>query len=85
MTRPIFTALEFRLLRHLMSRAGRVQSREQLLADVWGVTSRLKTRTVDTHVMRLRKKLGVARNLVETVRGAGHRLSDETMQHHALG
>ncbi len=79
------TALEFRLLRHLMSRAGRVQSREQLLADVWGVTSPLETRTVDTHVMRLREKLGVARSLIETVRGVGYRLSDETMQHHALG
>ncbi len=71
------TALEFRLLQHLMSRPGRVQSREQLLAEVWGITSQQETRTVDTHVMRLREKLGVARNLVETVRGVGYRLSDE--------
>ncbi len=71
------TALEFKLLHHLMSRAGRVQSREQLLADVWGVTSPLETRTVDTHVMRLRDKLRAGRNLVETVRGVGYRLSDE--------
>ncbi len=71
------TALEFKLLHHLLSRAGRVQTREQLLADVWGITSPLETRTVDTHVMRLRDKLGAARNLVETVRGVGYRLSDE--------
>ena len=74
------TALEFRLLHHLMSHPGRVQSREQLLADVWGVTSPLETRTVDTHVMRLRDKLGVARNQVETVRGVGYRMSDEATQ-----
>jgi two-component system phosphate regulon response regulator PhoB len=61
-----------------MARAGKVQTREQLLADVWGVTSPLETRTVDTHVMRLRDKLGAGRNMVETVRGVGYRLSDET-------
>jgi len=71
------TALEFKLLNHLMTQAGRVQSREQLLADVWGVTSPLETRTVDTHVMRLRDKLGAARNMLETVRGVGYRLADE--------
>ena len=71
------TALEFKLLNHLMSRAGRVQTREQLLADVWGVTSPLETRTVDTHVMRLRDKLRAGRDMVETVRGVGYRLSDE--------
>ncbi|MEW5739662.1 MAG: response regulator [Myxococcota bacterium] len=71
------TALEFRLLNHLMSRAGRVQTREQLLSDVWGITSPLETRTVDTHVMRLREKLGEARNYLETVRGVGYRMSDE--------
>ncbi|MEW6431807.1 MAG: response regulator [Myxococcota bacterium] len=71
------TALEFKLLHHLMARAGRVQSREQLLADVWGVTSPLETRTVDTHVMRLREKLGEVRHYLETVRGVGYRMSDE--------
>lgn len=70
------TALEFKLLHHLMVRAGRVQSREQLLAEVWGVTSPLETRTVDTHVMRLRDKLREGRDLVETVRGVGYRLTD---------
>jgi two-component system phosphate regulon response regulator PhoB len=70
------TALEFKLLHHFLSRPGRVQSREQLLADVWGVTSPLETRTVDTHVMRLRDKLGPAREMVETVRGVGYRMAD---------
>jgi two-component system phosphate regulon response regulator PhoB len=70
------TALEFKLLHHLMSRPGRVQTREQLLTDVWGITSALETRTVDTHVMRLREKLGEARDFVETVRGVGYRMAD---------
>ncbi len=75
------TALEFRLLQHLLKRPGRVASREQLLEEVWGVTSQLETRTIDTHVMRLREKLGPARNYIQTVRGVGYRLvatSNET-------
>jgi two-component system phosphate regulon response regulator PhoB len=72
------TPLEFRLLTTLMSRAGRVQSREQLLTDVWEMSSELETRTVDTHVKRLREKLGSARDLLETVRGVGCRLIDPT-------
>jgi two-component system, OmpR family, phosphate regulon response regulator PhoB len=70
------TPLEFRLLTTLMARAGRVQSREQLLTDVWEMSSELETRTVDTHVKRLREKLGSARDLLETVRGVGYRLID---------
>ena len=70
------TALEFRLLQHLMTRAGRVQTRDGLLQEVWGLTGGLETRTVDTHVLRLRDKLGVARELVETVRGVGYRMAD---------
>jgi two-component system, OmpR family, phosphate regulon response regulator PhoB len=70
------TALEFRLLEHLMRRLGRVQSREQLLEEVWGLSSSLETRTIDTHVMRLRDKLGPARNYLETVRGVGYRIVD---------
>ena len=68
------TALEFRLLEHLMARLGRVQTREQLLEEVWGLSSSLETRTIDTHVMRLRDKLGPARALLETVRGVGYRI-----------
>lgn len=71
------TALEFKLLKHFLAEPGRVQSRERLLTDVWGLTSSLETRTVDTHVMRLREKLGPAREAIETVRGVGYRLSDE--------
>ena len=70
------TALEFRLLEHLMRRLGRVQSREQLLEEVWGLSSSLETRTIDTHVMRLRDKLGMARGYLETVRGVGYRIVD---------
>jgi two-component system, OmpR family, phosphate regulon response regulator PhoB len=70
------TPLEFRLLSTLMSRLGRVQSRDQLLSDVWEMSSELETRTVDTHVKRLREKLGPARELLETVRGIGYRLVD---------
>jgi two-component system, OmpR family, phosphate regulon response regulator PhoB len=70
------TPLEFRLLATLMARAGRVQSRDQLLSDVWEMSPDLETRTVDTHVKRLREKLGEARDLLETVRGVGYRLVD---------
>ncbi|MBF5046376.1 response regulator transcription factor [Aggregicoccus sp. 17bor-14] len=70
------TALEFRLLEHLLQRLGRVQTREALLEEVWGLSSSLETRTIDTHVMRLRDKLGPARALLETVRGVGYRLVD---------
>ena len=70
------TPLEFRLLATFMARLGRVQSREQLLEDVWEMSSELETRTVDTHVKRLREKLGSGRDLLETVRGIGYRLMD---------
>jgi two-component system phosphate regulon response regulator PhoB len=70
------TPLEFKLLTTLMGRLGRVQSREQLLEDVWEMSSDLETRTVDTHVKRLREKLGSGRDLLETVRGIGYRLVD---------
>src|SRR6185369_17546121 len=67
------TPLEFRLLLTLYTRKNRVQSRASLLDDVWDVQADLTTRTVDTHVKRLREKLGRVRDYVETVRGAGHR------------
>lgn len=67
------TALEFRLLLDLASRAGRVQSRDALLERVWGYAPNVETRTVDTHVKRLREKLGVASAQIETVRGVGYR------------
>ncbi len=70
------TQLEFRLLATLLTRAGRVQSREQLLEEVWDMSPELETRTVDQHVKRLRQKLGPAREMVETVRGVGYRVVD---------
>jgi two-component system phosphate regulon response regulator PhoB len=70
------TALEFKLLVTFVERAGRVQTREQLLRDVWEMAGDLQTRTVDTHVKRLREKLKGGRDLIETVRGLGYRMSD---------
>ncbi len=67
------TALEFRLLLTLYERRSRVQTRGALLDDVWGIQADITTRTVDTHVKRLREKLAEARNYIETVRGVGYR------------
>ena len=67
------TALEFKLLVTLHDRKHRVLRRATLLTDVWGVTMDVTTRTVDTHVKRLREKLGVAGAYIETVRGVGYR------------
>jgi len=67
------TALEFRLLALLVERRGRVQTREGLLSDVWGIDADVTTRTVDTHVKRLRQKLGDAGAYIETLRGVGYR------------
>ncbi len=71
----ILTALEFKLLKHLVDRRGRVQTRDQLLTDVWGYSAQITTRTVDTHVKRLREKLGIMGKHVETIRGVGYRFS----------
>lgn len=68
------TATEFRLLHTLMERKGRTQSRSQLLTDVWGYAEDVDSRTVDTHVRRLRKKLGDEAHRLETVVGVGYRL-----------
>jgi two-component system, OmpR family, phosphate regulon response regulator PhoB len=67
------TALEFRLLVTLYDRKDRVQTRSVLLDEVWGIQADITTRTVDTHVKRLREKLEAARDYVETVRGVGYR------------
>jgi len=71
------TAVEFKLLRTLMQRRGRLQERDRLLKDVWGYDSMIDTRTVDTHVTRLREKLGKAGDAIETVRGFGYRLKEK--------
>ena len=69
------TALEFRLLNQLVDRRGRVQSRDQLLSDVWGYSAEVTTRTVDTHIKRLREKLGPMGKYVQTIRGVGYKFS----------
>jgi two-component system phosphate regulon response regulator PhoB len=71
------TLQEFRLLAYLIAGRGRVRTREELLADVWNASPELETRTVDTHVKRLRDKLGAAGNIIETVRGLGYRIREE--------
>jgi two-component system phosphate regulon response regulator PhoB len=68
------TATEFRLLRLLLERSGRVQTRGQLLSDVWGYAEDIDSRTVDTHIRRLRRKLGPEAERIETVIGVGYRL-----------
>jgi two-component system phosphate regulon response regulator PhoB len=70
------TALEFKLLVTLFERKNRVQSRSTLLNDVWGIEADITTRTVDTHVKRLREKLGESGDYIETVRGVGYRFAE---------
>ena len=70
------TAVEFKLLSMLLRRPGRVQTRDRLLSEVWGYETAIDTRTVDTHVRRLREKLGKAAGAIETVRGFGYRLRE---------
>ena len=69
----LLTATEFRLLKLLMERKGRVQTRDHLLVNVWNYDTDIETRTVDTHVRRVREKLGQYAHMIETVRGVGYR------------
>ncbi|MBL9216288.1 MAG: response regulator transcription factor [Opitutaceae bacterium] len=71
------TATEFKLLRLMMERQGRVQTREHLLLNVWNYSTEIETRTVDTHVRRLREKLGTEAGWIETIRGVGYRIADK--------
>jgi len=73
------TATEFKLLQLLMERQGRVQTREHLLLNVWNYSTEIETRTVDTHVRRLREKLGDESGWVETIRGVGYRISEKKL------
>ena len=70
------TAVEYRLLNALFRQPGRVFSREELLNTVWGIDSEIEIRTVDTHLRRLRDKLGPAAEQIQTVRGFGYRLDE---------
>jgi two-component system phosphate regulon response regulator PhoB len=74
------TATEFKLLQLLMSRRGRVQTREHLLVDVWNYETEIETRTVDTHVRRLREKLGAEADWIETIRGVGYRMAENKIK-----
>lgn len=71
------TATEFKLLAVLAQRRGRVQTRERLLQDVWGYENPIDSRTVDTHMRRLREKIGAAAGYLETIRGVGYRFRTE--------
>ena len=71
------TSTEFKLLMELVSKKGRVQTREQLLNRVWGYTYEGYARTVDTHIRRLREKLGIAGDWIETIRGVGYRFRED--------
>jgi two-component system phosphate regulon response regulator PhoB len=73
----VLTTTEFKLLQNLAERLGRVQSRELLLKDVWGYNYTGDTRTVDTHITRLRTKMGEAGDLIKTVRGFGYKMEEE--------
>jgi two-component system phosphate regulon response regulator PhoB len=68
------TVIEFKILRTLIERSGRVQTREHLLQAIWGYERPVESRTVDTHMRRLREKLGPAGELIQTVRGFGYRI-----------
>jgi two-component system phosphate regulon response regulator PhoB len=71
------TAIEFKLLFQLLDQKGLVQTREKLLESVWDIHADITTRTVDTHVKRLRQKLGVASSYIETLRGVGYRFKSK--------
>ncbi|MFY1632699.1 response regulator transcription factor [Solwaraspora sp. WMMB335] len=66
------TSTEFDLLAHLMRRPGRVYTREELLASVWGYAAHAGTRTVDVHIAQVRAKLGEAATVIRTIRGVGY-------------
>lgn len=71
------TQMEFKLLATIIERRGRVQTREKLLSDVWDMSAEVDTRTIDTHIKRLREKLGRAGSFVETVRGLGYKFREK--------
>ena len=71
------TRMEFKLLTTLLERRGRVQDRDKLLNDVWNIDTMINTRTIDTHIKKLREKLGRAGSMIETVRGMGYRFKED--------
>jgi two-component system phosphate regulon response regulator PhoB len=73
------TATEFKLLQILMARRGRIQTREHLLVNVWNYSTEVETRTIDTHIRRLREKLGSEAAWIETIRGVGYRMAERDL------
>jgi two-component system phosphate regulon response regulator PhoB len=73
----LLTTTEFKLLFNLAERLGRMQSRDRLLKDVWGFNHMGDTRTVDTHITRLRSKLGESGDMIKTIRGFGYKMETE--------
>ncbi|NTV97595.1 MAG: response regulator transcription factor [Chlorobiaceae bacterium] len=73
----VLTMMEFKLLAALLKRKGEAQSRETLLSDVWDIDRSINTRTIDTHVTRLREKLGETGRMIKTVRGFGYKFEDD--------
>jgi two-component system, OmpR family, phosphate regulon response regulator PhoB len=72
----VLTTTEYKLLLNLAERLGRVQNRDLLLKNVWGYNYIGDTRTVDTHITRLRTKLGIAGDMIKTVRGFGYKMEE---------
>ncbi|MEI6847735.1 MAG: response regulator transcription factor [Chlorobiaceae bacterium] len=79
----VMTLMEFKLLVALLKRKGEVQSREKLLSDVWDVDKSINTRTIDTHITRLREKLGETGCMIQTIRGIGYKLEETESESHA--
>jgi len=79
----VLTLMEFKLLVALIKRKGEAQSREMLLSDVWNVDKTLNTRTIDTHITRIREKLGETGSMIKTVRGLGYKLEEKHCSVHA--
>ena len=73
----VLTLMEFKLLVALLKRKGEAQSRESLLSDVWDIDKNINTRTIDTHITRIREKLGETGNIIKTVRGLGYKLEEK--------
>ena len=79
----VVTLMEFKLLVALLKRKGEAQSRERLLSDVWDVDKSINTRTIDTHITRIREKLGETGRMIKTVRGLGYKFEEQEDDEHA--
>ncbi len=79
----VLTLMEFKLLVALLKRKGEAQTRERLLSDVWDVDKNINTRTIDTHITRVREKLGETGRMINTVRGLGYKFEEQEGDDHA--